>query len=64
MYTAVRNQCLDAILNVNRDKANAIIEEWISLHGYEQILESILDPILEELGRLWNLQGDISYAQV
>ena len=46
MYHLVRKECLEAILNVDREKANSIIEQWIHANGCEQVLESILDPII------------------
>ena len=64
MYSDVRKNCLDAILNVDRNRVNEIIEVWIIKNGHEQVIEFILDPVLEELGRLWKTQTDVSYAQV
>lgn len=64
MYSDIRKEFLEAILDVDRNEANALIEQWIIEHGHEHVIEFILDPVLEELGRLWQMQGDVSYAQV
>lgn len=64
MYNDIRKKCLDAILNTDREEANRIIDEWVEANGNGKVLELILDPVLEELGELWTIQGDISFAQV
>lgn len=64
MKNEVRKQCLEAILNSDRDLANEIIDKWIEGNGYDNILSEILDPVLEELGNLWKVQLDVSFAQV
>lgn len=60
----IKNACLQAILNSDRDLANQLIDDWVIDHGYDTVLPDILDPILEELGNLWTVQSDITFAQV
>lgn len=64
VLSKVKEECLQAILDSDRDTANALIDDWINMHGYDGILTEILDPILIELGELWTIQKDITFAQV
>lgn len=60
----IKEQFLQAILNSERDRANELIDEWAVINGYENALVEVLEPVLEELGHLWTLQKDVSFAQV
>lgn len=64
MYKEVQAHFLQAILETDRDKANEIIDQWAKQAGYEDTLIHILEPVLEELGNMWTVQQDVSFAQV
>lgn len=64
MYEQVKADFLQAILDTDRDEANAIIDSWAQQAGYEDTLVQILEPVLEELGDMWMVQKDVSFAQV
>ena len=64
MYEKVKQEWLDAIINIDREKADAIIEAWIQEKGYDNVLSHILRPALEALGEHWTRLGDITFAQV
>lgn len=64
MYSNIQRDCLAAIINSDREAASALVEEWAEVNGYENVVEKILEPILEELGNMWTVQRDVSFAQV
>lgn len=64
MYKEVQAQFLQAILDSDRDEANEIIDGWAKRTGYGDTLIHILEPVLEELGNMWTVQKDVSFAQV
>lgn len=64
MYVEIRERCLKAILDSDRELANSIIDEWAQIIGYDNVLLQVLEPVLEELGNMWTVQKDISFAQV
>lgn len=64
MLENVKEACLQAILDSDREGANAIVDQWVETQGYADVLKEILDPILTELGNLWTVQKDITFAQV
>lgn len=64
MFQAVKNQWIDAIISVNRSKANKIIDDWIKENGSHDIFQEILRPGLEEIGEIWAVEKDITFAQV
>jgi methylmalonyl-CoA mutase cobalamin-binding domain/chain len=64
VYEEIRERCLTAILDSDRELANSIIDQWTQINGYDHILTQVLEPVLEELGNMWTVQKDISFAQV
>ncbi len=64
MQTEIHSQLMQAVLDSDRDEANAIIDQWAETNGYESALVDILEPVLEELGNMWAIQKDVTFAQV
>ena len=64
MCDEIRKQWLDAIISINRKKANEIMENWIEDNGSERVFTDILRPALEEIGQIWSEHKDITFAQV
>jgi methanogenic corrinoid protein MtbC1 len=58
-----REQLLEAILNADRQSANQLLDDWATQFGVEKTINEILDPTLEDIGKIWESSTDLSLAQ-
>lgn len=63
MVQELRKECLKAIIDCDRASVDEMIEAWALKNGYENVVEQILEPVMEELGEMWNVQRDVTFAQ-
>lgn len=63
MDTDPGRNLLKAILEADRTYANLIIDSWASEKGYESAITDLLSGVLEEIGRMWDVTGEISLSQ-
>ena len=54
---------MNAILDADRKEANRLLEERSARVGRGQAAMDLLEPALNEIGRVWETTGDISLAQ-
>jgi len=58
-----RKHLVEAILNADRQTANQLLDEWVAQYGVERTINEILDPTLEDIGKIWECSTDLSLAQ-
>ncbi|MFQ5343212.1 MAG: B12-binding domain-containing protein [Anaerolineae bacterium] len=63
MVTGPHSQLLDLIQSADRRGANALIDEWAGVHGYERAVIELLDPVLQAWGEKWAAGEEVSLAQ-
>lgn len=63
MYKRIREEFLSAILGAERDAANEMVDTWVQDHSYEEAVMEIVEPVLEKMGEMWIVTGNVSYAQ-
>jgi len=63
MIESVREQLLKTILEAGRAEANTILERWAETNGYDDAVISVLEPVLEKIGVIWENTQNISLAQ-
>jgi methanogenic corrinoid protein MtbC1 len=63
MNTVQGKILLQSILEADRSSAQNVIETWASEKGYESAITDLLSGVLEEIGKRWEISGDISLAQ-
>ena len=47
---------IESILSGNRDRANEILDQWTERFECSSAMIEVLDPVLEEIGNLWNAE--------
>ena len=63
MLTGLHSELLDLIQAADRRGANALIDEWAGVHGYERAAIDLLDPVLQAWGEKWATGEKVSLAQ-
>ncbi|MBN1912333.1 MAG: cobalamin-dependent protein [Pirellulales bacterium] len=63
MPNALREQLLERILAGDRRVAVGLVDQWAEIHGYQQAVVEILEPVLATFGRHWATAEDVSLAQ-
>ncbi|MFZ3382915.1 MAG: cobalamin-dependent protein [Candidatus Methanoperedens sp.] len=58
----IRDFLIDAILQGEREQANKLLDDQVANSSYRKTMEEILEPVLEEIGNMWNKEK-ISLAQ-
>ena len=58
-----QQQLLAAILDADRDTANALLEAWATEHDMSRTVNELLEPVLEQIGEMWALTHQASLAQ-
>ncbi|MBI4978461.1 MAG: cobalamin B12-binding domain-containing protein [Spirochaetes bacterium] len=57
-----RKVVIEAILEGEKEKADALLDAYAAEHGYRDTMTAILEPVLEEIGTRWAAES-ISLAQ-
>jgi methanogenic corrinoid protein MtbC1 len=63
MDKEIQDAVILAILEANRSVAYKLIDDWAEVHGYDNAVKEILDPVLEKIGEMWANSENISLSQ-
>lgn len=59
----IQNELMTAIFEADRDRAGKILNEWGEKRGFEKAVFEVLEPVLEEIGVIWETSHNVSLAQ-
>jgi len=59
----IQQQLVEAVKQADRAGANALLEGWAAVHGYERLLAEVFEPLLQRIGEEWRSSESFSLAQ-
>jgi len=59
----LKHDLIASILDGDRARANYIIDDFASIHGYEASVTQLLEPVLCEIGDMWLKDDGVTLAQ-
>ena len=59
----IQKELLDCIRLADRRKAVRMLEAWEAEHGDQRLIADVLEPVLKQLGELWQQKELFTLAQ-